>query len=273
MPETIVFVGDVHGNHDRMVEEVRTWERAAERSTDLIVSVGDFQALRDEHDMRCMTCPTKHMHLGDFPAYHRGERRFPATVLFIGGNHEAYNWLDQMPAGGPVGPDCQYIGRVGVVERFGLRIGGLTGIYSAEAFVSGRQSVDYDNPRVIENRRRKKRSTYYERREVETLAASGPIDVLVTHEWPEGLARLATPGTTDGRPGAGIGVLRALLQTLKPRWLFCGHMHWSFSGEIHWPDGKSTTFACLGHILNEDSSRVVALCRDDNDWRIEASHI
>ena len=270
MSKTIVFVGDVHGNHDLMVDAVRVWARTAERTVDLIVSVGDFESFRGEHDMQCTTCPAKHMRLADFPAYHRGQKRFPAEVLFIGGNHEAYNWLDQMPSGGPVGPDCYYLGRVGVLERLGLRIGGLTGIYSAGAFESGRRPVDYDNPRVIENRRHKKQSTYFERREVERLAASGPIDVLVTHEWPEGLVKLAVPDTTAGKPAAGIRMLRELLEMLKPRWLFCGHMHWSFQGGIQWPGASTTTFACLGHIQNQDSSRIAALCQDDHgDWRLE----
>jgi len=270
LAETIVFVGDVHGNHDRLVAEVCAWSRAARRPVDLIVSVGDFQALRDEHDMRCTTCPEKHMHLGDFPAYYRGKKQFPADVLFVGGNHEAYNWLEEMPAGGPVGPQCRYLGRAAVVERLGLRIGGLSGIYSATAFSSGRAWVDYDDPRVIENRRRKKQSTYYERAEVEQLASSGPVDVLVTHEWPEGLASLADPGTISGRPGAGSSVLRDLVERLKPRWLFCGHMHWSFQGLIRWPDGESTAFACLGHILNQSSSRIAVLRHDgDHDWQLE----
>ena len=125
-----------------MVAEVRTWSQAARRTVDLIVSVGDFQALRDEHDMRCTTCPEKHMHLGDFPAYYRGKKKFPAEVLFIGGNHEAYNWLDEMPAGGPVGPQCRYLGRAGVVERLGLRIGGLRGFTRRAPFPQdGRGSI------------------------------------------------------------------------------------------------------------------------------------
>lgn len=268
MSKAILFVGDVHGNHDRMVEEVLGWMRRANSTIDLIVGVGDFEAFRDEHDMRCTTCPAKHMHLGDYPDYYHGKRAFPADVVFIGGNHEAYNWLDQMPSGGSVGPQCHYIGRVGVVERLGLRIGGLSGIFSAKAFHSGRPFVDYDDPAIVGNRRLKKKSTYFERSEVERLARSGPVDVLVTHEWPGGLAELAAHGTTNGKPAPGIGVLRDLLETLKPRWFFCGHMHWSFQGAIVWPDGNSTEFVCLGHILNRDSTRMAALVCDD-DWRLE----
>jgi predicted phosphodiesterase len=100
LTNTILFVGDVHGNQDRMVDEVLRWQRRARRTVDLVVSVGDFQAFRHEKDMRCTTCPPRHMHLGDYPDYFQGKKSFPAEVLFIGGNHEAYNWLDTMPDGG-----------------------------------------------------------------------------------------------------------------------------------------------------------------------------
>ena len=39
-----------------------------------------------------------------------------------------------------------------------------------------------------------------------------------------------------------------LLEHLKPRWAFCGHMHQYFRGEVLWPDGRRTTVACLGRI-------------------------
>ena len=81
MTSTILFVGDVHGNHDRMVDELVRWQRRPRRDVDLVVSVGDFQAFRHEKDMRCTTCPPKHMHLGDYPDYFRGNKSLPAEVV------------------------------------------------------------------------------------------------------------------------------------------------------------------------------------------------
>lgn len=247
MSKIIAIFGDVHGHQDAMVQTVVRWQEEHGAQIDLILSVGDFQAIRDETDMRAMACPAKYQQVGDYPAYHTGRNSFPAEVAFIGGNHEAYNWLETMPTGGQLGPKCYYLGRWGVIERLGLRIAGLTGNYSPRAYESGRRSVDYSNPAVLANERAKKQSTYFVQVEVEALAKSGHVDILLLHDWPEGLPELAEPGTTDGTPRRGVGNPHGLwlLEQLKPRWLFCGHMHQYFRGEIRWSATAVTRFACL----------------------------
>ena len=262
----IALVGDVHGHHDQMVRALLDWQARSGVSIDLIVALGDFQAFRDEGDMQCMACPPKYQRLGDFPAYYRGEKRFPAPLLFIGGNHEAYNLLDEIPDGGPVGPDCLYLGRRAAVSRLGLRIAALSGIYSPWTYERGRQPVDYDDPLVRGSRKLKKQSTYFVPEEVDALAESGPVDLLLLHDWPRGLAELAAPGTSAGEPRRGVGnpPARALLEKLKPRWLFCGHMHWHFRGEIPWPDGSTTTFVCLDRV-NRPQGPFLAVLQSDGD--------
>jgi len=50
-------------------------------------------------------------------------------TIFIGGNHEASNVLQELPYGGWVAPNIFYMGYAGVV-RFGhIRIAGVSGIY------------------------------------------------------------------------------------------------------------------------------------------------
>jgi hypothetical protein len=248
--QTIAIFGDVHGHQDLMVRAALRWQEEHQAQIGLILCVGDFQALRGEIDMRAMACPAKYQQVGDYPAYHVGEKSFPAEVVFIGGNHEAYNWLETIPTGGRLGPNCCYIGRWGVIERLGLRIGGLTGNYSPRAYEAGRNPVNYDDLAVVASERRKKQSTYFTKSEVEALAEQGPIDLLLLHDWPGGLPELVEPGTTDGTPRQGVGnsPARWLLEQLKPRWAFCGHMHQYFRGEILWPDGRRTTVACLSRI-------------------------
>lgn len=46
-------------------------------------------------------------------------------TIFIGGNHEASNYLQELPYGGWVAPNIYYLGRAGVVKYGGIRIGGL----------------------------------------------------------------------------------------------------------------------------------------------------
>jgi lariat debranching enzyme len=261
MSKTIAIFGDVHGHQDAMVLAAWRWMEEHQANIDLILCVGDFQAIRDETDMRAMACPAKYQQVGDYPAYHMGQRSFPAEVVFIGGNHEAYNWLETMPAGGQLGPKCYYVGRWGVIERLGLRIAGLTGNYSPRAYESGRRPVDYANLAVLANERAKKQSTYFTQAEVQALGAIGHVDILLLHDWPEGLPELAEPGTTDGTPRRGVGNPHArwLLEQLKPRWVFCGHMHHYFRGEIRWSATAVTRFVCLERVTSPASQAMSVL--------------
>ena len=261
MIRTIAILGDVHGHQDAMVRAVLRWQEQNQAGVDLILCVGDFQAMRGEIDMRAMACPAKYQQVGDYPAYHAGEKSFPAEVIFIGGNHEAYNWLETMPAGGYLGPNCYYLGRSGVIERLGLRIAGLTGNYSPRAYVSGRRPVDYADPAVLANERLKKQSTYFTQAEVEALGRSGHVDILLLHDWPAGLPELAEPGRTDGTPRRGVGnePSKWLLEQLKPPWAFCGHMHQYFRGQVTWAPDALTRFVCLERVTSPVSQSMCVL--------------
>ena len=271
----IAIFGDIHGHQDLMVQAVLRWQEKTGDRINWILCVGDFQSLRDETDMRAMACPAKYQHIGDYPAYHTGQKTFPAEVIFIGGNHEAYNWLETMPDGGYLNPTCYYLGRWGVIERLGLRIGGLTGNYSPKAYLSGRRPVDYTDPAVLASEKRKKQSTYFTRPEVEALAEQGPIDLLLLHDWPAGLPELVAPGTTEGsaRDDVGNDPTRWLLEQLRPRWAFCGHMHQYFRGDIIWAPGVVTTVVSLERITKPvDQSMCVLPAKDDGDafpWVLE----
>lgn len=56
--------------------------------------------------------------------YYSGEKQAPVLTIFIGGNHEASNYLQELPYGGWVAPNIYYMGRAGVVKVGNLRIGG-----------------------------------------------------------------------------------------------------------------------------------------------------
>lgn len=58
-------------------------------------------------------------------------------TIFIGGNHEASNYLQELPYGGWVAPNIYYLGYAGVVCIGDLRIGGLSGIYKAPDYLTG----------------------------------------------------------------------------------------------------------------------------------------
>lgn len=51
-----------------------------------------------------MACPIKYLSMGSFYKYYRGEKIAPCLTVFIGGNHEASNYLREMYFGGWVAP-------------------------------------------------------------------------------------------------------------------------------------------------------------------------
>lgn len=42
--------------------------------------------------------------------YYSGEKKAPVLTIFIGGNHEASNHLQELPYGGWVAPNIYYLG-------------------------------------------------------------------------------------------------------------------------------------------------------------------
>ncbi len=43
-----------------------------------------------------MACPVKYRHMGDFNDYYTGASVAPVPTIFIGGNHEASNLLQEL---------------------------------------------------------------------------------------------------------------------------------------------------------------------------------
>jgi len=62
----------------------------------------------------------------------------PILTIFIGGNHEASNHLQEITYGGWAAPNIYYMGLAGVVNVGGIRIGGISGIYKNNDYMRGR---------------------------------------------------------------------------------------------------------------------------------------
>src|SRR5690606_32734417 len=103
-----------------------------------------------------MSVPPKYRKLGDFHRYYSGELKAPIPTLFIGGNHEASNYLWELYYGGWVAPDIYYLGAGGVINFGGIKIAGLSGIYKPDDYTAGRyERVPYTHSDM--------RSTYHVR--------------------------------------------------------------------------------------------------------------
>ena len=61
--------------------------------------------------------------------------------MFIGGNHEASNYLQELAYGGWVAPNIYYLGYAGVITVNGVRIGGISGIFRHYLFEKGHYEV------------------------------------------------------------------------------------------------------------------------------------
>jgi len=44
-------------------------------------------------DLDVLACPAKYRHIGTFHQYYSGKKKVPVPTVFIGGNHEASNYL------------------------------------------------------------------------------------------------------------------------------------------------------------------------------------
>jgi len=56
--------------------------------------------MRNQQDLDYMSCPDKYKHIGDFHMYFNEEKKVPYLTIFVGGNHEASNVLNETFYGG-----------------------------------------------------------------------------------------------------------------------------------------------------------------------------
>ena len=104
---------------------------------DALFVCGDFQALRNEHDLEHMSSPARHKHLGQFHEFYSGKRVAPLLTIVVGGNHEASGYMKELYHGGWVAPNIYYLGGAGSVLVNGLRVCGVSGIYNERHYNKG----------------------------------------------------------------------------------------------------------------------------------------
>lgn len=176
-------------------------------------------------------------------------------TIFIGGNHEASNYLQELPYGGWVAPNIYYLGYAGVVTFQGIRIGGLSGIFKGFDFRRGHfEHLPYDNST--------KRSVYhYRQQEVFRLSQlTGTVDVMMSHDWPTEVYNFGNasqlirfkPHFRDEiyENKLGSPPCYELLRKLKPTYWFSGHLHCKFAAVIpHGESDQATKFLALDKCL------------------------
>ncbi|KAK9809956.1 hypothetical protein WJX72_002497 [[Myrmecia] bisecta] len=226
----VAVEGCCHGELDKIYETMQALERKQNIKIDLLICCGDFQAVRNLDDLECLACPRKYRTLATFWKYYTNRAVAPYPTLFIGGNHEAANYLWELYHGGWVAPNIWYMGHAGVINFGGVRIGGLSGIYNSKHYRMGY----YEHPPYTPDSIR----SAYHIRELEVyrlLQLKQPLDICLSHDWPRGIAhygfkdqlfrkkpflRDEVESNTLGSPPA-----EQLLKALRPAYWFSAHLH------------------------------------------------
>ncbi|EXJ94110.1 hypothetical protein A1O1_02503 [Capronia coronata CBS 617.96] len=234
----VAIEGCAHGTLHAIyasVEEacrVKGWD-----GIDLLIIGGDFQAVRNQHDLNVTSMPQKYRRMADFHEYYSGARTAPYPTIFIGGNHEASNHLFELYYGGWVAPNIYYLGAANVI-RFGpLRIAGLSGIW---------KGYDYPKPhfeRLPYNR--EETSSIYHVRELDVrklLSLRSQVDIGLSHDWPQRvemhgdyqwLFKTKKGFGVDSESGKlGNPAARECLDRLRPPYWFSAHLHTRFAAVV-----------------------------------------
>jgi len=208
------IVGDIHGNLDLMYNFFLNWEKDNNKRIDAILQVGDFQVLRGEKDLQHLYVPPKYAWLSDFPDYYSGLKKAPFNTFFIGGNHEAWSFLNEHNEGGFIAPNIYYFGRAGYLEIYGKKIGGLTGIYSPKHY-----DQDFPSDPCYNH-------AYYRKTDIQRLSQN-KLDILLTHDWavPKKFINITKEvGSFDSNENLNPPTLD-LVDKVSPSYVFSGHRH------------------------------------------------
>lgn len=247
----IAIVGCIHGALEEIYGAIAESELQGGPKVDLLICCGDFQTIRNLNDLLCMARPEKYRDMGSFYKYYSGDKIAPFLTIFIGGNHEATNVLQELPYGGWVAPNIFYLGYAGVVKVGGMRIGGISGIYKEYNYHKGHfERPPYDSGSL--------RSSYHIRDlEIFRLQqlAQDPPQILLSHDWPNGVEKCGNfeelfemkPHFRDQSYANKLGSrpTREVLDTIQPDYWFSAHMHCKFSAVIEHASGRKTKFLSL----------------------------
>ncbi|KAK3582653.1 hypothetical protein CHS0354_001701, partial [Potamilus streckersoni] len=250
----IAVVGCGHGELDHMYKTVEDLEKLNKYKVDLVLICGDFQALRNKSDMQCMAVPQKYqkqLKMKSFYKYYSGEKKAPVLTVFIGGNHEASNYMQELPYGGWVAPNIYYMGYAGIINVGGIRIGGISGIYNESNYARGH----FEHPPYTDETIK----SVYNIRNLDIFRlkqVTRDVQIMMSHDWPRGIYNYGNvrkllrrkwyfskeiETNTLGSPPA-----MELLLKLKPQYWFSAHLHAKFEAVLqHDESGKQTRFLAL----------------------------
>ncbi|KAF7991999.1 hypothetical protein HCN44_010819 [Aphidius gifuensis] len=270
----IAVEGCAHGELEKIYNCLKEIEKNDNIKIDLLICCGDFQSTRNLDDLSTMAVLDKYKDIGTFYKYYSGELIAPVLTIFIGGNHEASNYLQELPYGGWVAPNIYYMGYASVVNVNGLRIAGLSGIYKSGDYLRGHfESPPYTDPTT--------RSVYHIRNlEVFRLKQlTNDIDIFISHDWPAGITKYGDensllkqkPRFLDDIQANKLGSIPSmeLLNIHYPKYWFSAHLHCKFAAIVPNTNNKQQVTKFLGLDKCDPNRKFLQIveidCHNSND--------
>ena len=184
-----------------------------------------------------MSVPMKFREIGDFHEYYGSQRTAPYLTIFVGGNHEASNYLFELFYGGWVAPNIYYLGAANIVRCGPLRIAGLSGIWKGYNYRKlHHERLPYSDDDV---------KSIYHVREIDVrklLQVRTQVDIGISHDWPKGVEWMGDWKSlfakknlfeADARTGKlGSAAAKYVLDRLRPPFWFSAHLHCKFSALV-----------------------------------------
>jgi lariat debranching enzyme len=212
--------------------------------------------------------PAKYYAMHDFHEYYSGAREAPYLTIFIGGNHEASNYMWELYYGGWAAPKIYYMGAANVVRVGPLRIAGLSGIWKGYNYKKPHyERLPYNSDDV--------RSIYHVR-ELDVrklLQIRTQVDVGLSHDWPRGMEwkgnhQLLFSWKPDFEQEAKDGTLgsiaaKQVLERLRPMHWFSAHMHAKFPAIWEHKDMQSVP------TLKSDEDNASAAIANDGEIELD----
>lgn len=261
----VVLVGCTHGELDAIYAHIDVYNATARAPGDriqLLICCGDFESLRNSNDLQCKACPPKYRHMNAFPAYYTGEKRACVLTIFVGGNHEASNYLQELHYGGWVAPKIFYLGAAGVINVNGLRLAGVSGIYHAKHYRQGHFEKAPYNKDAVKSVYCVREFEIYQLAHLATGDKSRRVDAFLSHDWPMHIEEYGDLAALlgqrpDFKQSIAVGNFGSpgsehLLKTLRPKEWLAGHMHVRFEAHVQHDDGggeEKTHFLALSKCL------------------------
>ncbi|KAJ5674470.1 DBR1-domain-containing protein [Penicillium maclennaniae] len=237
-PPRFAVVGCVHGSLNQIYADVKAeCEKRGWDTVDAVILGGDTQTLRNCNDATCIKMPDKYKKLGDFAHYYSGQLTAPYLTIFVGGNHEASNYLRELHYGGWACPNIYFLGAANVIRLGPVRISGMSGIWKGYDYRKPHsERLPYNND---------DRGSIYHVREIDIrklLQVRTQVDVGLSHDWIRGIEKFGDskslfrrkPFLREDSITGKLGNNAALqvVERLRPRYWLSAHLHVQFAATM-----------------------------------------